>query len=415
MVREQDGGTLGVSHGAALYVGSLIGPGVLLVPALALQAAGPASLIAWAALLALSVPLAMTFAALGVRLPVAEGVAAYVRVGFGDRAGAVTGGWFLTAVLLGAPTVSVIGGYYVADLTGSGRGVTAVVALAMFGAVLLANVLGLRLSSRFQLLLAGTLALAIATAVAVALPLENGENWTPFAPHGWWAVGTAANVLVWQFVGWEAGAQLADEFRDPAAQLPRAIAVAFGAVTILFAGLAVATVGVSSGDSRVPLADLIGVGFGAAGRQATAMLAVALTMGTMNVYIAGAARLAAAQAAGGALPAWLAGDAQRSIPRRPLAVIAVIGVAVLGALVAGLGNAAELVRATAACFIAVYVVATASAIRILTGRGRAAAAAALALTTVLATFSGWFVLVPIVAAVISLAMQALPRPRNPVA
>jgi AraC-like DNA-binding protein len=47
----QGGGSLGISHGAALYVGSLIGPGVLLVPALALQAAGPASLIAWAALL----------------------------------------------------------------------------------------------------------------------------------------------------------------------------------------------------------------------------------------------------------------------------------------------------------------------------------------------------------------------------
>jgi amino acid efflux transporter len=301
----------------------------------------------------------------------------------------------------------VIGGYYVADLTGSGRGVTAAVALAMFGTVLFANALGLRLSSRFQLLLAGVLAAAIATAVAVALPSQNGRNGTPFAPHGWWAVGTAANVLVWQFVGWEAGAQLADQFHDPAAQLPRAVAVAFVAVTTLFSGLAVATVGVSSGDSRVPLADLIGVGFGAAGRQATAMLAVALTMGTMNVYVAGAARLAAAQAAGGALPAWLAGDADRSIPRRPLAVIALIGVVLLGALVAGLGNVAELVRATAACFIAVYVVATASAVRILTGRGRAAAVAALVLTTVLAAFSGWFVLVPVIAALVSLALRAL--------
>jgi amino acid efflux transporter len=214
-------------------------------------------------------------------------------------------------------------------------------------------------------------------------------------------------------VGWEAGAQLADQFHDPAAQLPRAIAVAFGAVTILFAGLAVATVGVSSGDSRVPLADLVAVGFGAAGRRATAMLAVALTMGTMNVYVAGAARLAAAQAAGGALPAWLAGDVDRSIPRRPLAAIALFGVVLLGALVAGLGDATELVRATAACFIAVYVVATASAVRILTGRRRAAAVAALVLTTVLAAFSGWFVLVPVVAAVVSLAVRALPRAPGP--
>src|SRR2546427_4602809 len=107
------GGThsLGVLRGAALYVGALIGPGLLLVPALAAQAAGAASIVAWGALLVLSAPLAITFAALGVRHPVAGGVSAYVREGFGDAAAAVTGGWFLAAVFLGAPAVALIGGY----------------------------------------------------------------------------------------------------------------------------------------------------------------------------------------------------------------------------------------------------------------------------------------------------------------
>src|SRR5205814_7538626 len=116
-------GDLGVLRGAALYVGALIGPGLLLVPALAAQAAGAASILAWAALLVLSAPLAITFAALGVRHPVSGGVSAYVRVGIGERAAAVTGGWFLSAVFLGAPAVALIGGYYVADLTGSGTAV----------------------------------------------------------------------------------------------------------------------------------------------------------------------------------------------------------------------------------------------------------------------------------------------------
>ena len=72
---------LGVVRGSALYVGALIGPGLLLVPALAAQAAGAASILAWAGLLVLSAPLAITFAALGVRHPVAGGVSAYVRAG----------------------------------------------------------------------------------------------------------------------------------------------------------------------------------------------------------------------------------------------------------------------------------------------------------------------------------------------
>ena len=80
---------LSTRSATALYVGAVLGPGVLLIPALAAEAAGPASIVAWAALLLLSVPLAVTFAALGVRHPEAGGTAAYARAGFGPRAGAI--------------------------------------------------------------------------------------------------------------------------------------------------------------------------------------------------------------------------------------------------------------------------------------------------------------------------------------
>ena len=92
-------GTLSTRSATALYVGAVLGPGVLILPALAAEAAGPASVLAWAALLALSAPLAMTFAALGVRYPEAGGTAAYARAAFGPRDGAVTGWWFLAGVV----------------------------------------------------------------------------------------------------------------------------------------------------------------------------------------------------------------------------------------------------------------------------------------------------------------------------
>jgi amino acid efflux transporter len=397
---------LGVVRGSALYIGALIGPGLLLVPALAVQAAGGASVIAWASLIVLSAPLAVVFAALGIRHPVAGGVATYVREGIGETAAAITGGWFLTAVFLGTPAVSLIGGYYVADLTGSGTAVAALVGLAMFSGVLGANVLGLRVSSGFQLALSSVLVVVISVAVAVALPSRGGDNWTPFAPHGWWAVGTAANILVWLFVGWEAVAQLAGDFRRPAVDLPRAMALAFGIVTVLYIGLAVATVGVTgSSDSKVPLADLISVGFGRVGRDATAVLAIALTMGTMNVYLGGASKLAAALAQEGALPAWLGGDAHRSVPRRPLVVIAAVGVPILVALLAGVSNTDDLIRATSACFIAVYVLAVYSATRILDGRLRALAWVTLALVLALGVFSSWYLAVPALAAAMSLLLR----------
>ncbi|HSC74386.1 MAG TPA: amino acid permease [Gaiellaceae bacterium] len=405
---------LDVPRGAALYVGALVGPGLLLVPALAANAAGPASIVAWAALLVLSAPLAVTFAALGVRRPVAGGVSAYVDEAFGKTAAAVTGAWFLAAGIFGGPAVALIGGYYVADLTGSGTSVAVAVAVAMYVAVFAANAAGLRLSSGFQLFLSAVLVGVVALAVAVAVPGRASEHWTPFAPHGWWAVGTAANVLMWLFIGWEAMAQLAGEFRDPRRQLPRAMALAFAVIAVLYASLAVATIVIGSGRSRVPLADLIAVGFGHAGRDATAVLAVTLTMGTMNVYTGSVAKLAAALARDGTLPAWLGGDAQRSIPRRPLLALFAVALVFLVALGMGVSGTSDLIRASAACFIAVYVFSLASALRLLDGLLRVAAAISLLSISVVGVFSSTYLSVPAVTALLVLGIRraGAPSPKS---
>jgi amino acid efflux transporter len=408
-------GSLGVVRGAALYVGALVGPGLLLVPALAVQTAGAASIVAWGALIVLSAPVALLFAELGIRHPVAGGVYAYARAGFGDEGAVVTGGWFIAAVFLGVPAVAQMGGNYVANLTGSGTPVATAVGLGMFGTVLAANALGLRLSSGFQLAIVSLLVGVVAVAIGVALPSHATHHWHPFAPHGWWAIGTAANILVWLFVGWEAMAQLAGDFRRPAIELPRAVALAFVIVTALYLTLAVATIGVTSGTtSRVPLADLMSVGFGRAGRDATAVLAVALTMGTMNVYIAGTAKLIASLANERALPPWLGRDSYRSVPRRPLLLIGAVGVVGLAIRLAGVGSIDAFVRGTSACFISVYVLVFAAAVRILEGRLRNLAMLTLVLTLVVTVFSSWYLLVPAFAGAAAIALRRLLAGRSTV-
>ena len=177
--------------------------------------------------------------------------------GFGPTAAAVTGVSFMAAVLFAAPAVSLIGGYYVADLTGSSTSVAVGVGFVVFTVVFGANALGLRVSSGFQLALSAVLVGVITVAVAVALPSRATHNWTPFAPHGWWAIGTAANILMWLFFGWEAMAQLAGEFRDPGRDLPQAMALPFAIVAVLYVAVAVATIAVTAGSgSWVPLAPM---------------------------------------------------------------------------------------------------------------------------------------------------------------
>lgn len=123
-----------VPQGAALSIGAVLGTGVIALPALAAQAAGPASLLAWAGLVAVSVPLATTFAALGARYPDAGGVATYARIAFGRGGGRAGGagryaaaivGWsFYFAVPLGAPAAALFAGAYVASALGGGTVVT---------------------------------------------------------------------------------------------------------------------------------------------------------------------------------------------------------------------------------------------------------------------------------------------------
>src|SRR5689334_21811041 len=83
-------GSLGLVQGTALYIASVLGTGILVLPGLAAAAAGPASIVAVAAVLVLSIPLAGTFAALASRYPDPGGVASYVRRTLGDTAARMT-------------------------------------------------------------------------------------------------------------------------------------------------------------------------------------------------------------------------------------------------------------------------------------------------------------------------------------
>ncbi|WP_268245606.1 APC family permease [Planomonospora parontospora] len=450
------GGRLGPGQGTALLLGAVLGPGVLALPHLAAAAAGPASIVAWAALLALSVPVALTFAALGGRFPDGGGVAAFAARAFGARTAAVTGWWFYFAVPVGVPAGALIGAEYVSSALGLGGGGTLAVTCGLLAAAFAANHAGLRFSGGLQLLLAVLLVALLVAAVAMALPAVRPGNFTPFAPHGPEGVARAAGVLFFAFVGWEAASHLSAEFADPRRHLPRATALTLAVVGVLYTGLAVTVIGVLGGRaavSPVPLALLLEHGAGSLAGPVTAGAALLLSFGAINTYVAGGARLGAALARDGALPAWLAGGADPGragqgadsarvgqgadsarvgqgadsarvgqgadsarvgqgadsarvgrdaapgrVPHRSLLLLAVLSGAVTAA-VAGSGLGLDpLMRATSACLAAVTAVGVAAATRLLSGAWRRTAAVAMVLTLALLAACGPYLLVPLVLA-----------------
>jgi amino acid efflux transporter len=405
MVSEQRTG-IGLLQGVAMYTGALLGAGVLTFPALAARRAGPASLLAWAGLVLLSVPLASTFAALAGRYPDAGGVATFAARAFGPRWAAVTGWWFYFTVPVGIPVLGLFGGAYVAAATGGGQTTRLAVAVALVAVAVAANWVGLRLSGRLQLILAALLAALLIVAIATSAPHARTANLYPFAPHGWLAVGGAAVLLVWSFAGWETVTHLAAEFADPARDLRRATAAALTLIGTLYLGLAAVSVlvlGPRLEQVDAPLALLLarGVGGSIPAGTVAAVVAVVVTLGAMNTYVASAARLGAALGRDGALPGWLAKGGQAGeVPRRSLATVAALTSMVLvGMLVTGADGHVQLL-ATTSCLAAIYTIGCAAGVRLLPrgSLGRRAAVAATVLVAGLLLLAGPFLAWPLLLA-----------------
>ncbi|WFE20242.1 amino acid permease [Solwaraspora sp. WMMD937] len=410
---------IGLAQGTAIYVGAILGAGILALPALAASAAGPASLLAWLILLLFCIPVAMSFAALGVRYPDSGGVATFVARAFGPRASAAVGYWFYFALPAGAPATAFVGGQYVSYALGGGQGLALAVAAGLLLAAFGSNAAGLKVSGGVQLVLVGLLAVLLTVAVVTALPSARAANLEPFAPHGWLAVGQAASLLFFSFAGWEAVTHLSGEFRDPRRDLPRVTATTLVVVGVLYLGLALTCVlvlGPRLAGSEAPLTQLLHHGLGSAASMITAVMAMLLTFGTMNAYLAGASRLGAALARDGALPSALArGHQPGEVPRRSLALLFALSALVCVVALATGATLATVMLAASACFIAVTVAGLVAGVRLLP-RGTAVwwgAVLAAAVMSVVLLFSGVALLVPFllgVAAVVG--ARRLGRPRS---
>lgn len=408
-----------VPQGAALSIGAVLGTGVIALPALAAQIAGPASLVAWIAMIALSVPLAATFAALGTRYADTGGVATYVRRAFGARAATVVGWCFYFAVPTGAPAAAMFAGAYVTAAIGGDRRTVLLTAALVIATVTVTNAGGLRISGRLQLVLAGLLAALLLVATVTALPHARWDNLEPFAPHGWLAVGSAAAVLVWGFAGWEAVTSLAADFRRPARDLPRATGIALVVVGVLYLGVAgtsLLVLGADTGSTEAPLAHLLAIGVGGEVRVLTALVALLLTIGTMNAYFAGAARLGAALGRDGGLPGWFAqGSESGQVPRRSLAVLGLLSALALAG-VAGTGIGPGLsVQLTSGSFTLVYVLGAAAAVRLLPvgSWSRRAAVVSLGAVSMLLVMTGAYVLWTLAVSVAALLYARRRRSGSP--
>jgi len=405
-------GRVGVVQASALYIAAVLGTGILVLPGLASDAAGPASLVAVAAVFALSIPLAGTFAALAARFPDAGGVATFVRLALGPTAARMAGYWFFFGVQFGAPVVATLGAEYLVAALGADRSAVPIAALSFLVVPLAISFFGLRVSGTVQLGLTGLLVAVVIGVVAATAPEVEAQNFEPFLPNGWLGVGVAISLFVWAFAGWEAVTHIAGEFST----IPIATAVAVVVVGAAYLALQVVTVGVStgstSGGSRVPLIDLVAVAVPGLGPIVVAVIAAVVSVGVLNAYVPAFGNLAASLGRDGHLPRWFAKGAEPgAVPRRALALVAVIELSYLGLLFWREFELTGFILIHTACMVAVYALGMVAALRLLERytAGWWLAVVSVVLVAGLLVIAGPGLLVAGVLAVVALVVTAIKR------
>jgi amino acid efflux transporter len=383
-------------------VGAVIGAGVLILPGITAALAGPASVLAWAVVSLLGVPLALTFAALASRYPDAGGVATFTARAFGAGWGATTGWFYFVASATGLVLVPLTGAYYAASPLDLGRSGTFLLAGAVLGAAVASNYGGLRVSGRVQLVLSGGVAVLLLAAALVSIPRISLDNWTPFVPNGWISVGRACVLIFFAVFGWEAIAQLSAEFRDPERDVPRSTLLSVGLITLLYVGVAAATVGTATYGApdvnRVAVARLLGNALGVGAGTVAASMAVLISLATANAYVAATARLGYALARDRAFPSWLDHLDERGVPAH--AVLTVGGYAAIGMLLSYVvgWNPENILVVPTSLGLATYIVGSAAGTRLLAGGAKLLAVTSLLLCLVVFPFAGAFVGLPVAVA-----------------
>lgn len=247
---------LGLREALAIGVGGTVGGGIFTLVKVAADSAGPAALISFVLAFAASALIALPYAELSCRLPVAGGGYAFARQVLGERWGFAMGWTYWGGYLLASGYITIGFGEYLHNASGLP---TTVGAVALVVICTIVNFVGAKLSGRTQTLVVLVAVTGFTLFVLWGLSHVRAENMTPFAPHHAGGVLLAMPVVFLAFGGFDMVAAAGEEIRQPERNLPLAILLTLVSVLGLYLLVALVAFGTTPAgilaSSSSPLAD----------------------------------------------------------------------------------------------------------------------------------------------------------------
>jgi APA family basic amino acid/polyamine antiporter len=350
---------LGTFDAAVIGVGSMVGAGVFAAIGPAAESAGSWLVLGLAVAAFVAFCNAVASAQLAAQYPLSGGTYVYGREQLGPWWGFAAGWCFVTGKTASCAAMALTFGAYVAPGSGVVRRLLGILAVVALTAVTLRGI------ERTAQLTRWLVALSVGVLVlTVAILSTSGETDTGGLRVGEpdaYGVLQAAGLLFFAFAGYARIATLAEEVRDPARTIPRAIVTALAAVLLLYLAVAVSALLVAGPDalavSSAPLRTAVELAGADWAKPLVTAGAVVASLGALLALLAGVARTALAMGRNRDLPSRLAAvDPGLSVP-----IVAQIAVAAVVMLLVATNDLRGMLGFSSFGVLLYYAVANASA------------------------------------------------------
>ena len=314
-----------------LAVNGLIGAGIFGVPSGAAALTGIYSPLVFLGCGLLLTAVVLCFAELASCFRGTGGPILYIGTAFGPFAG-FQAGWafYFARVTAFAANINLLVASLAYFWKPANDGIARIALLGLIMVLLTwPNVIGTRHAMRSIGILTVLKFLPLLLLVAVGAtwiePAAFPVATTPFP--GAIDIGTAALLVIYAFVGWEAAVVPAGETRNPSRDMPRALLLAMGVVTLLYVLVQAVAVAVLP-DLAASESALVDVGAALFGPPGAILLTVAVVVsvgGNIASTMVTAPRLTYSLAREGSLPAWFGGvHPQYRTPARSVMVFSLL-------------------------------------------------------------------------------------------
>jgi APA family basic amino acid/polyamine antiporter len=206
-------------------------------------------------------------------------------------------------------------------------------------------VIGIRESAWFNSAMVVLKLGIIAFFIIMGLFYVDTANWTPFAPNGLPSIFTAAAIIFFAYIGFDAVSTAAEETKNPKRDMPIAIIASLIVCTVIYIAVALVLTGMLP-YTQLGTAEPLATAFSARGMLwptiVIALGAVFATTSVLLVFQLGQPRIFFSMARDGLLPSWAAKVHPRY--RTPHITTWLTGIAV--AVFSGIANINEVVELT---------------------------------------------------------------------